>query len=580
MREGFGHPGKQAKAATTTTPRRPVAKQVLTEHRIPASAARHASPVDDQSVAFLAGLRQAVIEAADEELAGTGWTAEQCPWIEYWFSYYSMRSVTDVRAALRKFVPEARDATTADEYTGPLTTRVRAAIHKWRATGEVDAPAGTDTRLGGDGELVAMTSSLRGGERVTVPEAVASALGATAPEVRLHTDATANRFAERAGALAYTVGNHIVYSASAPRPGSLAGDALLAHELAHTHQQRGVAGGAPSVASAETNADRAVAHAAAAQLGLRGMLGRTWSAVAAPLGLQRCKSKSKSNAAEIAQDQQDLADVNKIIDTPHMEFSALAAAITKREALVHWISTLSGGRGTRTGTSAPETGVEGCNCTTYVVVVLREAFKKSGREADWKNVLARTYKIKGKNEVDGVELQSALRSELGWKAIFWAPDPLYPSYQRRPRPYDNAPPGTEFVHDTENRDRYALATRADRPVYRIQPGTKSDEDLRISYTVTNYAPETAGRSITIAGGDSTTKKNTTGLERLARIPFGVLTAHGGTHMALILSGVVYEVHWDQHSGSPHLYARTPLETWGWGSGIVVAPADDVDKAFK
>jgi hypothetical protein len=195
-------------------------------------------------------------------------------------------------------------------------------------------------------------------------------------------------------------------------------------------------------------------------------------------------------------------------------------------------------------------------------------------------VLARTYKIIGKKEVDGVELQSALRSELGWKAIFGAPDPLYPSYQRRPRPYDHAPPGTAFVHDTENKDRYDLATRGDKPVYRIHPGHKSDDDLRISHTVMNYAPETAGRSITIAGSDSTTRKDTTGLEKLARIPFGVLTAQGGNHMALILNGVVYEVHWDEHSDSPHLYARTSLETWGWGSGIIVAPADDVDKAFK
>jgi hypothetical protein len=203
MGDAFGPPGKQAKPATTTPPRRPVAKHTRADPA-PSMAASRASPVDVQSVAFLTSLKQTVIAAADEELAGTDWTAEQCPWIEYWFSYYSMRSLSDVRAALRKFVPEARDATTADEYSGPLTARVRAAIHKWRATGEIDAPAGIDTRLAGDGALVAMTASLRGGERAEVPEAVASTLGVTAPDVRVHTDATANHLAERADALAYT----------------------------------------------------------------------------------------------------------------------------------------------------------------------------------------------------------------------------------------------------------------------------------------------------------------------------------------------------------------------------------------
>ncbi|MEZ4401414.1 MAG: hypothetical protein R3B06_15420 [Kofleriaceae bacterium] len=63
-------------------------------------------------------------------------------------------------------------------------------------------------------------------------------------------------------------------------------------------------------------------------------------------------------------------------------------------------------------------------------------------------------------------------------------------------------------------------------------------------------------------------------------PFGVLTARGARHMAIIVSGVVYAVHWDAGASAARLYAATPLEAWGWDSGAIVAPAADVDKAFK
>jgi hypothetical protein len=55
--------------------------------------------------------------------------------------------------------------------------------------------------------------------------------------VRVHTDADAARSAELLGARAYTLGRHIVMGEERYRPGSVAGDALLAHELTHVVQQ-------------------------------------------------------------------------------------------------------------------------------------------------------------------------------------------------------------------------------------------------------------------------------------------------------------------------------------------------------
>ena len=55
--------------------------------------------------------------------------------------------------------------------------------------------------------------------------------------------------------------------------------------------------------------------------------------------------------------------------------------------------------------------------------------------------------------------------------------------------------------------------------------------------------------------------------------------YGGDHMALLIHGVVYEVHWDEESTSLELYEAKDLEDYGWHTGAVVVPADEFNKAF-
>jgi len=57
--------------------------------------------------------------------------------------------------------------------------------------------------------------------------------------VRMHTDAKAAQSAEAVNALAYTVGREVVFGTGHYRPGTSAGQRVLAHELAHVVQQRG-----------------------------------------------------------------------------------------------------------------------------------------------------------------------------------------------------------------------------------------------------------------------------------------------------------------------------------------------------
>ena len=81
--------------------------------------------------------------------------------------------------------------------------------------------------------------------------------------VRVHAGASASAAADSLGAIAYTVGRHVVLGAQS-HPGTAAGHRTLAHELAHVVQQGVVADSQlgraePSTAHDELEADQAVA---------------------------------------------------------------------------------------------------------------------------------------------------------------------------------------------------------------------------------------------------------------------------------------------------------------------------------
>lgn len=81
-----------------------------------------------------------------------------------------------------------------------------------------------------------------------------SRLGHDFSGVRIHNDAAAAASAHDVNALAYTVGDHVVFGAGEYRPETARGAQLLAHELAHTVQQRGLqtySAGVPMAAGPE-----------------------------------------------------------------------------------------------------------------------------------------------------------------------------------------------------------------------------------------------------------------------------------------------------------------------------------------
>ena len=70
------------------------------------------------------------------------------------------------------------------------------------------------------------------------------------------------------------------------------------------------------------------------------------------------------------------------------------------------------------------------------------------------------------------------------------------------------------------------------------------------------------------------------MQRLRRLQFGVLTARGGMHMALVINGSVYEVHWKSPATDRDAITETPLESFAWLSGAIAAPPGDLTLAAR
>ena len=269
---------------------------------------------------FISRLRAEVCAAADAVLRPAGRSSDGCPQIDQWFGYYADRSAEQVERAIYRYAPESDSASTAADYVAPIVARIRTAVERWVATGEVtgvpdataiaaEAIAGagaeaasavaaaavgleqgvtaTASAVGGavseavrgaEGALSAISSVLFKGRDGTIPPqaepgAIRDRLGAGEPlpgatrarmetafglsfhEVRVHADSAAGSLADELSARAFTVGNDIGFGRGEFRPGSLHGDALLAHELAHTVQQRGA--GPSTIEALEQDADLA-----------------------------------------------------------------------------------------------------------------------------------------------------------------------------------------------------------------------------------------------------------------------------------------------------------------------------------
>jgi len=178
-------------------------------------------------------------------------------------------------------------------------------------------------------------------------------------------------------------------------------------------------------------------------------------------------------------------------------------------------------------------GAKPLDCTTYVLQVLKSAFESVGRSADWTKAFNKAV-ANSNGAFKGIELMKALQTELNWEASYWNPDTKNPG--------DGSDEHTYSAYLAGKGGYYGLDVDPDKDV-------------------TNYAP---------SSGSSTTK-DATDLETIKKLPFAVLAARGGMHMAMLIDGNVYEVHWSDEPTSKDVIEATPLESWGWMSGAISYP---------
>ncbi|MCI0392743.1 MAG: DUF4157 domain-containing protein [Acidobacteria bacterium] len=298
---------------------------------------------------FLTQLRTAVCNTTAEALADTPWSEAGCPYIDRWFGYYSAQSSQYIERATRKYAPEAAEATAASGYIPPITARVRRSVTTWATTGEMTGvPEGVPMGLPGagltgvaGGAVSGMASAASsqapgavgapsaggrvfykerdGGARVAddpqviqsqlgagqsldsgVESRMESAFGESFSGVQVHADANATELSDNLNARAFTVGEHVAFGAGEYQPGTMIGDALIAHELAHVKQQRGGGAsveskqdGAAEYSALEDDADRAAVGAVVstwggARDGLDNIANRAMPSLRSGLRFQRC----------------------------------------------------------------------------------------------------------------------------------------------------------------------------------------------------------------------------------------------------------------------------------------------------
>ncbi|MDX2152675.1 MAG: DUF4157 domain-containing protein [Bryobacteraceae bacterium] len=263
------------------------AEEPLAEPSAPASWLR-----EEDKPAFLETLQQAVEREASGSLEGTGFTVANCPYIRYWFAYYAARPVDHIERAAARFAPETEGLSTPEAMVPALAARVGDAVRRWAVSGDLSGMPGAMPKP--SSELDPALLQLRLGAGRPLPAAVRarleSAFRLPFPDVRVHTGPAAAELAARFQARAFTVGSHIAFAPNAYEPSTPAGEALLAHELAHVEQQRA----ATTSAAAATPAAEADANTFTA-----GVLQRLWMGLKAPLAaprlrtglaLQRCAS--------------------------------------------------------------------------------------------------------------------------------------------------------------------------------------------------------------------------------------------------------------------------------------------------
>jgi hypothetical protein len=240
---------------------------------------------------FIALLRTDACATADAVLKSVGHSTESCPYISKWLSFYEKQSSPHIERALRKYAPETATARSAHEAIRLVVVRIQRAAITWARTGKIEGlPEELASQLTGQGgflgaihsfasssvggavlgfiggkskqedsgsgnvlrkprnkapapthDAAAVKGQLGTGQALDarVQSQMSSAFGHDFSGVRIHTDSRAATLSSDLQARAFTIGSDVAFAGGEYNPGTLIGDALIAHELAHVVQQAG-----------------------------------------------------------------------------------------------------------------------------------------------------------------------------------------------------------------------------------------------------------------------------------------------------------------------------------------------------
>lgn len=267
------------------------------------------APAEGQltKLAFHAQLRQAVVAVTEQELGKIGATLG-CPFIDRYFAKYGALPASATEMLIRHWIPAAKNARTAADLIPPVLVRVREAVKTWSATRKLppdlamlDPDVSVETPATGKVQaqtLGGIEAELGEGQHLDGATAsrMSRVVGEDVSDARIHTGAAAEAKAADHNALAFAVGRNVVMGAGAPQRGSPAGDALLAHELAHVAQQKQAASDPTArekpIGAEDAGAERDADQRAAALGNFAGAIG---DVMRTNVQLQRCTSWEKTD---------------------------------------------------------------------------------------------------------------------------------------------------------------------------------------------------------------------------------------------------------------------------------------------
>jgi hypothetical protein len=179
-------------------------------------------------------------------------------------------------------------------------------------------------------------------------------------------------------------------------------------------------------------------------------------------------------------------------------------------------------------TPPPVSSIKENSCIGWALENLGAAYAAAGKSERW-NEIRQIVISKGSK---GIDLAKELKKD-GWQAIYWNPDTRNPS---------DGNPEHSFT---------ALQVSRGNGYYGVA----------VDAQVVNYRP-TEGKG---------TKQDMSGIEKLRQVPFFFGLARGGTHTFVGRNGEVNEFHWAEMPNSTRAIEQTPLEKFGWNSGLIMVP---------